>query len=67
MAKDPMATAAQDAVYFLNDRSVLRPEDVLSDPAGETVFLPPAGDLSGVFQPHPPKASNRFFWPDFSP
>ncbi len=51
MAKELAATGLGNAVYFLNNPAVLRPEDVLSDPAGETLFLPPAGELSGLFQP----------------
>ena len=67
MAKEPTATGLGNAVYFLSNSGVLRPEDVLSDPAGETVFLPPAGELSGSVQPGPSKAANWVFWPDFSP
>ena len=67
MAKEPAATGLGNAVYFLNNPAVLRPEDVLSDPAGETVFLPPAGELSGLFQPTSSKTANWVFWPDFSP
>lgn len=67
MTKEPAATGLGNAVYFLNDRRVLRPEDVFSDPAGETVFLPPAGELSGLFRPASTKTAKRGFWPDFSP
>jgi hypothetical protein len=62
-----MATKLQDTVYVLDNRSVLRPEDLLSDPAGETVFLPPAGELSGLFQAKPSEAADWPFWPGFSP
>ena len=64
--KDPIATDSGDAVSFLDKRGVLRPEDVLSDPAGETVFLPPAGELPDPIRAGPSKATNRLFWPDFS-
>ena len=67
MAKELAATGSGNALYFLNNSAVLRPEDVLSDPAGETVFLPPAGELSGLFQPTSSKTANWVFWPDFSP
>lgn len=67
MAIEPVATELGNAVYFLNNPGVLKPEDVLSDPAGETVFLPPAGELSGLFQAVSSKATNWMFWPDFSP
>jgi hypothetical protein len=67
MAKEPAVTGLGNAVYFLNNPAVLRPEDVLSDPAGETVFLPPAGELSSLFQPTSSKTANWVFWPDFSP
>jgi hypothetical protein len=67
MAKEPAATGLGNAVYFLNNSGVLRPEDLLSDPAGETVFLPPAGELSGLFQPGSSKTTTWVFWPDFSP
>lgn len=65
MAKDPMATDTEGAVHFLHNRSVLRPEDVFSDPAGETVFLPPAGDLSPYLRPGSSEVVPRVFWPDF--
>jgi hypothetical protein len=67
MAKEPVATELGNAVYFLNDPGVLKPEDVLSDPAGETVFLPSAGELSGLFQATSSKATKWMFWPDFLP
>lgn len=67
MAKEPVATGLGSSVYFLNEPGLLRPEDVLSDPAGETVFLPPAGELSGLFQPTSSKSTDLVFWPDFSP
>ena len=67
MAKEPVATELGNAVYFLNNPGVLKPEDVLSDPAGETVFLPSAGELSGLFQAASSKATKRMFWPDFLP
>ena len=67
MAKEPAATGLGNAIYFLNNPAVLRPEDVLSDPAGETVFLPPAGELSGLFQQTSSKTANWVFWPDFPP
>ncbi len=67
MAKEPAATGLGNSVYFLNEPGLLRPEDVLSDPAGETVFLPPAGELSGLFQPTSSKITHLVFWPDFSP
>ncbi len=67
MAERPMATNLEDTVYFLDNRSVLRPEDLLSDPAGETVFLPPTGELSVLFQAKPSKATSRPFWPGLPP
>jgi hypothetical protein len=67
MAKEPAATGLGNAIYFLNNPAVLRPEDVLSDPAGETVVLPPAGELSGLFQPTSSKTENWVFWPGFPP
>ena len=67
MAERPMATKLQDTVYVLDNRSVLRPEDLLSDPAGETVFLPPAGELSVLFQAKPSKATSLPFWPGLPP
>lgn len=67
MAERPMATKLQDTVYVLDNRSVLRPEDLLSDPAGETVFLPPAGELSGLFRAKPSETADWLFWPGFSP
>ena len=67
MAKEPAATGLGNSVYFLNEPGLLRPEDVLSDPAGETVFLPPAGELSGLFQPTSSEITHWVFWPDFSP
>ena len=66
MAKEPTATKLGKAV-FSRTPGVLKPEDVLSDPAGETVFLPPAEKLSGLFQAGSSKATNWLFWPDFSP
>ena len=62
-----MATNLEDTVYFLDNQSVLRPEDLFSDPAGETVFLPPAGELPGLFQARPSKATDRGYWPGFPP
>ena len=64
MADGPMATDSKDAVYYLETRSVLRPEDLLSDPAGETVFLPSAEALSGLFPSRAPKAA-AWDWPGF--
>lgn len=67
MAKEPIAKSLGNVALPLSEPGVLRPEDVLSDPAGETVFLPPAGELSGLFQPASSKTANWVIWPDFSP
>ncbi len=67
MAKEPAATGLGNSVNFLNEPGVLRTEDVLSDPAGETVFLPPAEELSGLFQSTSSKITHLVFWPDFLP
>jgi hypothetical protein len=50
MAKEPTTTKLGNAV-FSRMPGVLRPEDVLSDPKGETVFIPPPERLFGLFQP----------------
>ena len=50
MAKEPTTTKLGNAV-FSRMPGVLRPEDVLSDPKGETVFLPLPERLFGLFQP----------------
>ena len=46
MAKEPATAGSANTVDFIENRNVLRPEDVLSDPAGESVFLPPGEDLA---------------------
>ena len=50
MVKEPTTTKLGDAA-FSQMPGVLRPEDVLSDPRGETVFLPPPERLFGLFEP----------------
>ncbi len=59
MAKEPTATKLGRAV-FSRAPGVLRPEDVLSDPRGETVFLPPPEELARLFEPR-----QLVLWPDF--
>ena len=50
MVKEPRSTKLGDAA-FSRMPGVLRTEDVLSDPRGETVFLPPPERLFGLFEP----------------
>jgi hypothetical protein len=50
MVKEPTTTKLGNAA-FSRMPGVLRPEDVLSDPEGETVFIPPPERLFGLFQP----------------
>ncbi len=59
MAKEPTATKLGRAV-FSRAPGVLRPEDVLSDPRGETVFLPPPEEFPRLFEPR-----QSVLWPDF--
>ena len=59
MAKEPTATKLGRAV-FSRAPGVLRPEDVLSDPADETVFLPPPEEFPRLFEP-----KESVLWPDF--
>ena len=59
MAKEPTTTKFGNAL-FSPTSAVLRLEDVLSDPKGETVFLPPPEELSGLFEPR-----QLVLWPDF--
>ena len=59
MAKEPTATELGKAV-FSRTPGVLKPEDVLSDPKGETVFLPLPDELSGLIEPR-----QLVLWPDF--
>ena len=50
MVKEPTTTKLGKTA-FSRMPGVLRPEDVLSDPRGETVFLPPPERLFGLFEP----------------
>jgi hypothetical protein len=50
MVKEPTTTKLGDAA-FSRMPGVLTPEDVLSDPRGETVFLPPPERFFGLFEP----------------
>ena len=59
MAKESTKTKFGNAL-FSPTSAVLRPEDVLSDPKGETVFLPPPEELPRLFEPR-----QLVLWPDF--
>ncbi len=59
MAKEPTTTKFGNAL-FSSTSAVLRPEDVLSDPKGETVFLPLPEELPRLFEPR-----QLVLWPDF--
>ena len=59
MAKEPTTTKFGNAL-FSPTPAVLRPEDVLSDPKGETVFLPLPEELPRLSEPR-----QLVLWPDF--
>lgn len=42
----------------------LKPGDLLSDPAGETVYLPAAEELHGLFPPRAGETLDDGFWPN---
>ena len=58
MVKEPTTTKLGNAA-FSRMPGVLRPEDVLSDPRGETVFFPPPKRLFDLFQPR-----QMVLWPN---
>ena len=68
MEKEPTSYCSDHrsgSVVIPFDRlGALKPGDLLSDPAGETFYLPAAEELHGLFPPPAATAAEDGFWPN---
>lgn len=66
MGKEPEAAGFETRYHSLSEADVLKPEDLLSDPAGENLFLPADGETPVLYPPEMSETSGRDLWADVS-